>query len=173
MLCYAIAAGTLGVHLFYRQLTAPVATRLLGLTSWLFVAVVAYGLYTAKIGMDWFYYQTAADMPSWNSVNKDEYWQLLNSYTGNTTTAFGSLRRLYETWGSGVTLNGRSIFLDVINGLPIEAVKHLTSLGGASFLAVPYGLVMMAAGLALQFRSSYSRLRELKGSGNSESVSAQ
>lgn len=164
-LCYAAAAGALVVHLFYRQMAAPVATGLLRLTSWLFVAVLGYGLYVASAGMDWFYYQTALDMAGWDSVNKDEYWQLLNSFTGNQTTAFGGLRRLYEAWGPNVTLNDNPIFINTINGLPLEAVKKLTSLKGASVTPVPYGLAMMGVGLALQFKASYSQIRELKEPG--------
>lgn len=165
-LCYVVAAFSLVVHLFYRQMSSSIAISLLRLSSWLFVAVLIYGLYVASTGWDWFYYQTAVDMPGFDSVNKDEYWQLLYSYTGHTNTAFGDLRKLYETWGAGVTLNDQPIFTNIINGLPIEAVKKLSSLKGASFFIFPYGLVMLAAGLSIQFRSSLSRIRELKELGS-------
>jgi len=159
----AVALGVL-THIFYKQVAPTVAIKLLSLTTWLFVGALAYGLYIANEGMGWFYYQIAIDMAAWDAVNKDDYWNLLYSLTGleRGTSVFNDLRTAYERFGAGVTINDNQVFVNIINSLPLDTVKKLTALPGASFYVIPGGLALMAVGLWTYIKVTHGKIRELR-----------
>ncbi len=141
----ALAIALLSLNVLADKTPSDIAKRLQLVALLVTIGCLVYGFYISAEGIDWFYVQTAYDMPSWDTTNKDAFWATLYSYgIGEQLPLVGNLRRGYEAYGPLVALNNQSIYHDSINSLSQEQTRQLVASGGISFSIVPMGIVAYA-----------------------------
>lgn len=140
-----LAVALLTLNVLADKISSEISKRLQLAALLVTIGCLVYGLYIAQEGIDWFYTQTAYDMPGWDMTNRDAFWAMLYSYGfGEQLPLVGNLRRAYEAYGPLVALNNQSIYYDLINSLSHEQTRQLVSKGGISFSIVPMGIVAYA-----------------------------
>lgn len=132
------------------------------LVSITYFVVVGYSLRIASEGIEWFYRQTVFDMPSWDKTNQDVYWKMLANMSEMGLTELGSLRDIYQNFGSEFTFNGQPIFQMAVNGLSFEQTKNIALSAGDGIFYYPFGLSLMIGGLIIQILQTRLSMAKLK-----------
>lgn len=151
LLLYVLAACLLAGNVMSDKLERELASRLQLTAMVLLAAVVVYGLYVSMEGVQWFYQQTAIDLPAQEGANVDAFWATLSGW-GFHNSGFGTLRHVYEVWGPNVAVNDIPVYQNTINSLSQAHLRELIATGGGAVYWYPFGLLAFIGAVIAQLR---------------------